>query len=86
MKVGPFRIQTDWFEGDAARTSRSFGFNVPETEVPDEAMVLIEAALDDLRDAGIADPVGFMLTELMVRQADETAYRRVAERRGHLAL
>lgn len=86
MKVGSFRIQTDWFEGDEARTSRSYGLNVSETEIPDDVVAMIDQALDDLRALGCDDPVGFLLTETMVRMADEAAYRREAERRGVLAL
>lgn len=86
MKAGPFRIETDWFEGDEARTSRSFGFNVPETEVPDSIMIIVDQALDDLRALGCTDPIGFMLTETMVRTADAHAYQREAQRRGVLAL
>ena len=86
MKVGPFRIETDWFEGDEARTSRSFGFNVPETDVPDHVVDAVHELIEDLRAAGVREPAGALITELMVRKADDAAYRREAERRGVLAL
>lgn len=86
MIVGPLRVQTDWFEGDEARTSRSYGFNLPATEVPDHLAALVDETLVDLRAIGCDDPIGFMLTELMTQLADVGPYQREAARRGLLPL
>ncbi len=62
--------------------------DIPPLDAAAAALVheLVDRLVEDVRALGMADPVGVLLVILTEQLAEEHAYRRVAERRGVLAL